>query len=112
MPTGGQDVLQILRLLLVQLPKEPFSEHLRKADDGVERSAQFVAHVGQELRLVPARYLELATFAFDLLEQARVLDGQYRLGGERLQQLDCLAWERTWCRTADYQRTNNLLLAQ
>ena len=34
-------------------------QHLGEADDGVERRAQLVAHIGEELRLVLARNLEL-----------------------------------------------------
>ena len=56
-------------------------EHLAVADDGVERRAQLVGHVGQELRLVAAHRLQLA-------EEARVLDSQGRLGREGLQQVD------------------------
>ncbi len=35
------------------------AQHLGQADDGVERRAQLVAHIGEELRLVLARNLEL-----------------------------------------------------
>ena len=36
------------------------AQHLREADDGVQRRAQLVRHVREELALVPARRLELA----------------------------------------------------
>ena len=38
-------------------------QHLAVADDGVQRRAQLVAHVGEELRLVLARDLELPPFS-------------------------------------------------
>jgi len=55
--------------------------------DRVERSAEFVAHVGQELRFVQAGDLQLVALPLDLPEQACVLDGQCRLRCECLQQL-------------------------
>jgi hypothetical protein len=42
---------------------------------------------GQELGLVLARDRELAALLLNLAEEPRVLDGQRRLGGERLQEL-------------------------
>jgi hypothetical protein len=47
------------------------------AEDGVERRAQLVAHVGEELRFVLARDLEFAALLLDLAEQPRVLDRQH-----------------------------------
>ena len=58
-------------------------QHLAVADDGVERRAQLVAHVGQELGLVAVGLLELPALVLDLAEEARVLDGQRRLGWRR-----------------------------
>ena len=68
-------------------------EHLAVADDGVERRAQLVAHVGQELGLVPVGGLQLAALVLDLPEEAGVLDGQRRLAGEGLEQVDDLRRE-------------------
>jgi hypothetical protein len=48
-----------------------------QAQDGVERGAQLVAHVSEELRFVLARLRELAALLPDLAEQARVLDRQH-----------------------------------
>src|SRR5258708_28794095 len=47
-----------------------------------------MAHVGEELRLVLARFGELAPGLLDLVEQSRILDRQDRLRGEGLQQID------------------------
>ena len=70
---------QVLHLLL---------EHLGVADDGVQRRPQLVGHVGQELGLVPAGNFQLAALLLDLLEQPRVLNGERRLTGKGLEQLD------------------------
>src|SRR5215470_17879189 len=45
-----------------------------------------MAHVGDELRLVLACYLELSALLGDLLEQAGVLQGDHGLVGEALHQ--------------------------
>ncbi len=58
------------------------------AQDRVQRRAQLVTHVGEELRFVPAGDLELAAFFLDLAEQPRVLDRHHRLHGESVEQLD------------------------
>ena len=55
-------------LLLVDLAEHPLAEHLREADDRVQRRPQLVRHVRQELRLVPARGLELAALLVQLAE--------------------------------------------
>jgi len=55
------------------------------AEDGIERRAQLVAHIGEELRLVLARGFELPALVLDFVEKARVLDCQHRLGGKGLQ---------------------------
>src|SRR5262249_50218485 len=54
---------------------------------------ELVGHVGQELRLVPARDLHLPALLLQLPEQSRVLNGQRRLRGEGAEQLDGLGRE-------------------
>ena len=63
-------------------------QHFGDADDRVQRRAQLVRHVGQELGLVLARGGELFAFLLDLLEVPRILHGEHGLAGERLQQPD------------------------
>jgi hypothetical protein len=75
--------------------EHPLGEHFREPDDGVERRAQLVRHVRQELALVLARGLELPALRFKLAEQTRVLDRNGGLRGERLQELDHLGIERS-----------------
>ena len=93
MPARGQDVLEVLGLLLVHLPEHPLGQHLGEAEDRVQRGPELVGHVGEELGLVAAGRLELPALVRDLAEQAGVLDGEGGLGGEGLQQLDDLRGE-------------------
>ena len=62
----GEYVVEVLLLLLVDLTEHPLAQHLREPDDRVERRPQLVRHVGEELRLVPARRLELAALQVKL----------------------------------------------
>jgi hypothetical protein len=78
----GVNILQVLVLLRVQLAEHPLAQHLREADDRVERRAQLMRHVGEEFGLVATRRLELPTLDLDLAEQPCVLNRQGRLGGE------------------------------
>ena len=52
---------------VVDLAEEPLAQHLREADDRVQRRAQLVRHVREELALVPARRLQLAVDAPQLV---------------------------------------------
>ena len=79
------------------------------AEDGVERGAQLVAHVGQELRLVLARDLHLPALLVDLGEQVRVLDRQHRLGGESLEQINRVLGERTRGFAAYYEYAHDVV---
>ena len=67
---------------------QPVLHELGIAEDGIERCAEFMAHVGQELRFVLARQFELPGLIFDLLEEARVLDGERGLRCKRLHQFN------------------------
>jgi hypothetical protein len=80
-------VVQILGLLVVDVAEHALGQDFREADDRVQRGAQLVRHVGQELALVAACHLELLALVLDLSEQPRVLDGDDRLVGEGLEQL-------------------------
>ncbi len=65
------------------------------AQHGVHRRAQLVAHVGEKLRLVLARKLELLALLLDLLEQAGVLHGDRRLRGKAMQQVHGMGGNRS-----------------
>ena len=78
------DVVQILCLLLIEVPEHPLGQDLGEADDRVEGRPQLVGHVGEELRFVLAGDFKLSALILDLAEQPRVLDGQRGLRGEGL----------------------------
>ena len=65
-----------------------FLKNFAVADDGVERRAQLVAHIGEELRLVLARQLELPALVLDFMEQPRILNRQHRLRGKSFDHID------------------------
>ena len=87
-------------------------DQLRVAEDGVQRGPELVAHVGQELGLVLAGDRELAALLLDLAEEPGVLDGQRRLGGERLQELDDLRRELSGRPPVHRERADDLVLPQ
>ena len=72
----GEDVVEVLLLLLVDLAEQALLQHLGEADDRVQRRPQLVRHVRQELAFVPARLLQLAGLLLEFGEQPRVLDGE------------------------------------
>ena len=83
----GLDALEHLAHPVGGLAVDVVENELGVAENGIQRRAQLVAHIGEELGFVPAFDLELAALLADLAEQARVLDGQHRLGGEGLEQV-------------------------
>jgi len=85
---------QRLRRLVGAETRRVGDHHLGQADDGVERGAQFVAHAGEKLRLVPVRQFELAALVLDFVEQPHVLDRDHRLVGEGFDQFDLLVSKR------------------
>ena len=93
MAAGLKDVAQVLRLPLVHLAEHPLGQDFRESEDGVQRCAQLVRHVGEELRLVLAGDLKPLALLRDLSEQPCVLDGDDGLIGEGLQQGDLLVGE-------------------
>ena len=88
------DPLEHGQRLLRRLAVDAVEDQFGVADDGIERGAQLVAHVGEELRLVLARLGKLSARLLDLVEQPHILDGDHSLVGEGGQQLDLLFGER------------------
>src|SRR3954469_24715832 len=88
MPSAAAHAFQHLHDLVRSLAVNAVADELRVPENCVERRAQLMAHVGEELRLVLARYFQLAALLLDLSEQTRVLDRERELCGERLQQLN------------------------
>ena len=70
MRAGAMHAAQRLRRLLGAEARRVGEHHLGQPDDGVERRAQLVAHVGEELRLVLARELELAALVLQFVRTA------------------------------------------
>ena len=87
MPAVAFDPLEHGLHLLRRRAIDAVYDQLIVPEDGVERRAQLVAHVGEELRLVLARLGELAALVLDFVEQAHVLDRDHRLVGEGRDQL-------------------------
>src|SRR5262249_37476985 len=89
-----------------RLAVDTVSNQLGIAKDGVQRRTQLVAHIGQELRFVAARHLELPAFFLDFIEQAYVLNRDHRLIGEGSKQLYELFGIVTWFGTANNDSAN------
>src|SRR3954454_12185264 len=88
------DVPQILILLVVEIAEHSLNHSFRELDDGVEGRAQLMRHVGDELGLVAVRRLQLAALVLDLAEQPRIVDRDYGLPSESLQQCNLIRGER------------------
>src|SRR5690348_13753609 len=100
------DILQIVVLLLVEIAEQPLEQHFREADDRVERRAQLVRHIREELGLVLVGDFELVALVLDLAEKSCVLNRDHRLVGERLQQRNLLVRERTDVVATDENRAD------
>ena len=73
------------RCLIGHLAHQAVPEHLGEADDGVERRPQLVRHVGEELRLHPARVFQLDVLLLQRLLEALQLGHVARRGEHALQ---------------------------
>src|SRR5262245_9928368 len=82
-------------------------DQLGVAQDGIEGCTQLMAHVGEELGLVLAGDLELATLLLQLPKQTRVLDRQGGLRREGLNDFDHLRCEDAWRLTPDSETAKN-----
>src|SRR6516165_7258303 len=71
-----------------------------------------MAHIGEELGLVPARLFKLAALVLDFVEQANVLDGYARLVGEGGDQVDLLVGEGANGLTHQDDGANRMVFAQ
>ncbi len=96
-------LLQRLRVL---------AQHLADADNGVERRAQLMAHIGEELRLMLARLGELPTLILNFFEQTCVLDRDHGLVCEGPDKLDLLIRKRPHCCPGQRDDANRLSLSQ
>ena len=104
MPARAEHAVERLGILLQRL--RILAQHLAHPDDGVERRAQLVAHVGEELRLVLARLCKLPALLLDFLEQAHVLDCNHCLVGESSNQLSLPVGERVHHSACQYNHSD------
>src|SRR5262245_31314366 len=75
------------------------SDQLGVAEDGIERCAQLVAHIREELRLVLACLGKLAALILDFVEQSYVLDSNDCLIRKRGDQRDLFVSEWSYRRS-------------
>lgn len=88
MPTGVEDVPQVLLLLRIKIAEESLEQHFGEADYCVQRGAQLVRHVRQKLGLVPARNLEGLILLDEFSEESRTRDRDRSLRGKRFGKTD------------------------
>ena len=86
-PAAGIDVVQIVGLFRRDRPDQAVADQLAETDDSVERRAQFVAHVGQELALQAIEFLQPIVGGAYLFQQADVLNNDGEVVAERGEQL-------------------------
>src|SRR5262249_15729622 len=104
--------LQHYARLLRHLPVDVIENEFGVAEDRIERRAQLVAHVGEELRLVLACLRKLLALLIDLVEQPRVLDRQHRLIGKRFEEVDRALGEFAGLLAPDYKGADDLIAAE
>src|SRR5262249_61054631 len=103
-----QDVSDRLGHLAIDIVQDEF----RITQDGVERGAQFVAHVSKELGLVPAGGLKLAPLLLDLAEEPGVLDSEHGLAREGSHEGDDLWGELSRGLPSGGQTPDDVILPQ
>src|SRR6266498_4868180 len=87
LPTA-QDIRQELSLFFFANLQRRIQQDLGETDDCIERRAQLVRHVGEKLRLMPIRRLDLPALVVDLTEESCILDRDLRLVGQRGKEVD------------------------
>jgi len=106
------DVADVLLLAVVEITALLLEEHLGEPDDGVQRRAQLVRHVGEELRFVLARDLELDAPLLELPVEAGVDNGERGLASERLEQVAGLLSEAPGNQAANGERPDNAVVTE
>ena len=67
---------------------EPVRKQFGVAEHGVQRRAEFMAHISEELRLVLACDREFASLLGDLVKEKRVVEREHGLRRKRLHEID------------------------
>src|SRR6516165_11930750 len=101
----GFKALEYAQHLLGWLTVSTVRHQLGVAEDCVERRAQLVAHIGEELRLVLAGLFKLPALVLDFVKQPRILDCQRRLRCEGLDDVDGVLGKLAVARLASLPRT-------
>src|ERR1700730_3718151 len=110
MPAGAEHPVERLEVLLCCFGILP--QHLADADDVIERRAQLMAHIGEELRLMLARLRELAALVLDFIEQANIFNCDNSLVCECSRKLDLFIGEGAHRPALEIDDTNGCSLTQ
>ena len=94
MLTVGLKAFEYAKHLLGWLTVSAVRHQFGIAQDGIERRAQLMAHIGEQLRFVLACDFKLAALVLDFVEQSHVLYGDHGLVGEGGDKLDLPVSER------------------
>src|SRR6516165_3283767 len=105
----GLNALYHFAHLFWRLPVNIVENELSISEDRIQRCTEFMTHVGDELRLVLAFGLELTTFFIDLTKQARILDGEHRLCGEGLDEVDSPIRKVPGLRASNHKKAHSLI---
>src|SRR5229473_5435047 len=88
---------EALTRLRVKAPGRVVAQQLGEAEDGVEGSAELVAHVGQEQALVPVGLEELEVRRLEPVDHAQSIQGGGH-GRYDLVRSARLIWSEAWCK--------------
>src|SRR5215471_3212049 len=94
----GLEPLEYAEHLLGGLTISAVRHQFRITQDGIERRAQLMTHIGEELRFMLARLFKLPALVLDLVEETYILNGNHRLVGEGGCQFDLFFSERSYGR--------------
>src|SRR5262249_44699186 len=112
MPAVGLKAFEYAKHLLGRLAVGPVRHQFGVTQDGIERRAQFVAHIGKELRFVLACLFKVPALVLDFVKQADILDRDCSLVGKCCGQLDLLFGACVHLGTSQSENTNWCALAQ
>ena len=111
-PAVGLKALEDAQHLLGWLTVSAVRHQFGIAQDGVERRAQLMAHIGEELRFVLACLFKLPALVLDLMEQPRILDGQRRLRRKGLDDVDGVLRKLSRRAAANHQHADDIFPTQ
>src|SRR6516225_1522233 len=108
----GLKAFEYAKHLLGRLAVSAVRHQFGVTQDGVERCAQLVTHIGQKLRFVLARLFKLPALVLDFIEQAHVLNGDRCLVGKSCDQFNLFVRKRPYLRTRQSEYADRDTLAQ